>query len=82
MKVHNAAQQCIREGNEVVRDFVAQALTHELDVDIYELIWSMGVLISDNPRAVDVSKNIEKIITDPRCKKVMEKAGKELKDKK
>ena len=52
-----------------------------LDVDEYELIWSMGVLISDNPRAIDVSKNIEKIITDPKCKKVMAEAGKELKDK-
>ena len=67
---------------EVVRDFVAQALKHELDVETYELIWSMGVLISDNPRAIDVSKNIESIITDPHCKEVMEKAGKELKNEK
>lgn len=65
---------------EVVRDFVNQALNFDLDVDEYELIWSMGVLISDNPRAIDVSKNIEKIITDPKCKKVMAEAGKELKD--
>ena len=78
----NGGIENLPNSEEVVRDFVTQALTHELDVDIYELIWSMGVLISDNPRAIDVSKNIEKIITDPRCKEVMEKAGKELKDKK
>ncbi|MCR5547069.1 MAG: hypothetical protein K6F30_11420 [Lachnospiraceae bacterium] len=74
----NGGIENLPNSEEVIRDFVKQALTKELDVEDYELIWSMGVVVSDNGRAVDISKNIETIITDPKCKEVMKAAGKEL----
>ncbi|MCR4674251.1 MAG: hypothetical protein K5675_04510, partial [Lachnospiraceae bacterium] len=74
----NGGIENLPNSEEVIRDFVKQAMTKELSVEDYELIWSMGVVVSDNGRAVDISKNIEAIITDPKCKEVMKAAGKEL----
>jgi len=74
----NGGIENLQNSEDVIRDFVSQAMTKSLDVEDYELIWSMGVLVSDNMRAIDISKNIESIITDPRCKEVMQAAGKKL----